>query len=72
MTGVAAKAYRAAAVEQALAGRRSPTAEAIALVAARAADGVEPLSDIHASAAFRAHLAQVNTRRALERAIARA
>ena len=71
ITGVAAKVYRAAAVEQALRGQASPKAEAIALAAMRAADGVEPLSDIHASAAFRAHLAQVNTRRALERALGR-
>ena len=72
ITGVAAKAYRAAAVEQLLAGPRPPTAQAIALAAAHAADGVEPLSDIHASAEFRAHLAEVNTRRAIERALARA
>jgi aerobic carbon-monoxide dehydrogenase medium subunit len=72
ITGVAAKAYRAAAVEQLLAGQRTPTAQAIALAAAHAADGVEPLSDIHASAEFRAHLAEVNTRRAIERALARA
>jgi aerobic carbon-monoxide dehydrogenase medium subunit len=71
ITGVAAKAYRATAVEQALAGQRRPSAEAIAKAAAHAADGVEPLRDIHASAEYRAHLAQVNTRRALERAIAR-
>jgi carbon-monoxide dehydrogenase medium subunit len=71
VTGVAAKAYRATASEQALAGQKSPTPEAIALAAAHAADGVEPLGDIHASATFRAHLAQVNTRRALERAVAR-
>ena len=70
VTGVAAKAYRATASEQALAGRQS--SEAIALAAARAADGVEPLNDIHASSTFRAHLAQVNTKRALEQAIARA
>jgi len=72
ITGVAAKAYRAAAVEQLLAGQRTPTTQAIALAAAHAADGVEPLSDIHASAEFRAHLAEVNTRRAIERALARA
>src|SRR5207247_1682592 len=72
VTGVAAKAYRATAAEQALAGQRSPGADAIALAASRAADGVDPLGDIHASAAFRAHLAQVNTRRALERALGRA
>jgi len=72
VTGVAAKAYRAAAAEQALAGQRSPTADAIALAASRAADGVDPLNDIHASAQFRAHLAQVNTRRALDTAFSRA
>jgi len=72
VTGVAAKAYRATAAEQALAGQRSPRAEAIAQAAARAADGVDPLNDIHASAAFRAHLAQVNTRRAIEKALSRA
>ena len=70
VTGVAPKAYRAAAVEQALAGQTAPSAETIALAAAHAADGVEPLSDIHASATFRAHLAQVNTRRAIEKALA--
>lgn len=72
VTGVAPKAYRATAVEQALAGQRAPNAQAIALASARAADGVEPLSDIHASASFRAHLAQVNTRRAIEKALSRA
>ena len=72
VTGVAAKPYRATAVEQALLGRRSPTPEAIMAAASRAADGVEPLSDIHASAEFRAHLARVNARRAIERALQRA
>jgi carbon-monoxide dehydrogenase medium subunit len=72
ITGVAATAYRAAAVEQALAGQRTPSAGAIAMAAARAADGVDALGDIHASPEFRAHLAQVNTRRAIERALARA
>jgi len=73
VTGVAAKAYRATAVEQAL-GRnhKPPTDEAIALAAAHAADGVEPLGDIHASPAFRAHLAQVNTKRAIAKALSRA
>ena len=72
VTGIAAKAYRATAVEQALKGQRSLTPDVIARAAAHAADGVEPLGDIHASPEFRAHLAQVNTRRALERAAARA
>jgi carbon-monoxide dehydrogenase medium subunit len=71
VTGVAAKAYRAAAVEQALAGLQAPTAAAIALAATHAADGIQPLGDIHASPEYRAHLAQVNTRRAIERALAR-
>jgi carbon-monoxide dehydrogenase medium subunit len=72
VTGVAAKAYRATAVERVLAGANTkPDAVTIALAAARAADGVEPLGDIHASPEFRAHLAEVNTRRALERAVAR-
>ena len=71
VTGVAATAYRAAAAEQVLAGQSSPSTETIALAASRAADGVEPLNDIHASADFRAHLARVNTRRAIEKALAR-
>ncbi len=71
VTGVAAKAYRATAVEQALSGHTKPTAEAIALAAAHAADGVDPLGDIHASPEFRAHLAEVNARRAIEQALAR-
>jgi carbon-monoxide dehydrogenase medium subunit len=33
--------------------------------ALKAAEGIEPLNDIHASAEFRAHLARVNTQRAL-------
>jgi carbon-monoxide dehydrogenase medium subunit len=63
ITGVAPKPYRARAVEQALrAGEEFPAASQ------KAAAGIEPLSDIHASAEFRAHLARVNTQRALERA----
>jgi carbon-monoxide dehydrogenase medium subunit len=72
VTGVAPVPYRASAVEKALAGRTSPPPDAIAAAAAHAADLVEPLGDIHASAEFRAHLAQVNTRRAIERALQRA
>jgi carbon-monoxide dehydrogenase medium subunit len=72
VTGVAAVPYRASAVEQALSGRSSPTPDAIAAAAAHAADGVDMLGDMHASAEFRAHLAEVNTRRAIERALQRA
>ena len=70
VTGVSAKAYRATAVEKALAGQRTPAA--IAQASTHAADGVDALGDIHASPEFRAHLAQVNTRRALEKALSRA
>src|SRR5262249_36005726 len=61
VTGVAPKAYRATGVESALGKERG--AQAIALAAAHAADKIKPLSDIHASAEYRAHLAEVNTRR---------
>jgi aerobic carbon-monoxide dehydrogenase medium subunit len=71
VTGVAAKAYRAVAVERALAGQPL-TPHAIELAAGHAADGIEALGDIHASAEFRVHLAEVNTRRALTRAVAAA
>ncbi len=63
ITGVAPKPYRAKTVEQALRAGAN-----FAAAAQKVADGVEPLSDIHASAEFRAHLARVNTRRALEQA----
>lgn len=70
VTGLGAKAFRAKAVETALAGK-APSAEAIATAAAHAADGVDSMSDIHASADFRAELARVYTRRAFEQALAR-
>ncbi len=70
ITGVAGKAYRAQAVESALRGKFSPSL--IPGAAQKAAQGVEPLSDIHASSEYRAHLAGVLTRRALERALGRA
>lgn len=71
VTGVAAKAYRATGVEASLRGLElSP--ETIATAAEKAADGVDPLSDMHASAEFRAHLARVQAKRALELAVSRA
>jgi len=70
ITGVAAKAYRAKAVERALTGQTAPSADAIARAASQAADKVDALGDIHASADFRRHLAEVNTIRALTRAYA--
>ena len=71
VTGVAAKVYRAAGVESALRGVEL-SAATIATAAQKAADGVDLLSDIHASAEFRAHLARVQTKRALELAASRA
>jgi aerobic carbon-monoxide dehydrogenase medium subunit len=57
---------RASGVEAALAAGASP-----ADAASRAADGTSAGSDIHASSAFREHLAKVLTRRALEEARSR-
>ncbi len=70
VTGVAAKAYRAVGVELILRGT-DPSEAAIEIAAQKAADGVDPLSDIHASAEFRAHLARVHTKRALRLALSR-
>jgi len=70
VTGLGAKAFRAEAVENGLNGK-IPDARLLADATAHAADGVDPLSDMHASADFRAELARVYTRRALESAIAR-
>src|SRR5438477_1093862 len=70
VTGVAAMPYRAFAAENALRGQ-SLNKETIERAASQAAAGADPLNDIHASAEFRAHLARVNTRRALELASSR-
>ncbi len=56
---------RARATEEALAGGAS-----LADAAARAADGLDPPSDLHGSAEYRRHLAAVLVRRALEEATA--
>ncbi len=71
ITGVDSKAYRATAVEQVLAGKK-PDAKTIAQAAAKAAEGIEPLSDLHASARYRAAMAEVFARRALTEAVKRA
>lgn len=71
ITGLAAKAFRAAAVEAALANRPLDN-DTIELAAAHADDGIDPLSDLNASGDFRRHLTRTLTRRALTLALARA
>ena len=70
ITGVGEIAYRARAVEAALAGSDGSPA-AIAAAAAHATDGVEVSSDIFADRAYRTAMAEVYTRRAIEAALAR-
>jgi carbon-monoxide dehydrogenase medium subunit len=70
LTGVSDRAYRVAAAEE-LVGTKGET-DAVNAVAAKAADGIEANSDIHASAEYRRHLAVVAARRALSQAIERA
>jgi carbon-monoxide dehydrogenase medium subunit len=71
ITGVSARAHRANAVEEALVGQ-ALDAQTIAAAAARASEGVEANSDLYASAEYRKHLAEVYTRRALQKALERA
>jgi carbon-monoxide dehydrogenase medium subunit len=71
ITGVGDVAYRATAVEEALAGQQ-PADDAIKAAAAHAADGVEPLDDVQAPASYRAKVAANLTRRAIKTALARA
>jgi carbon-monoxide dehydrogenase medium subunit len=70
LTGVAAKAYRARAVEQLLVGKNLDS-QVIAGAAAHADEGVDANSDLYASAEYRQHLARVHTRRAIESAASR-
>jgi carbon-monoxide dehydrogenase medium subunit len=63
LANMGSRPLRAAATEAALAGGAS-----IADAAALAADGTEPVEDMHASPDYRRHLARVLTRRALEAA----
>lgn len=68
LTGVADAAYRAEGVEKALAG--SPlNADTIDEAVQNVADGVSVMSDHYASEAYRAHLADVYTKRALKKLI---
>ncbi|HME90514.1 MAG TPA: FAD binding domain-containing protein, partial [Myxococcaceae bacterium] len=68
ITGVAGRAFRAAAAEKAIQGQRLDE-RTIAEASAHAVDGVsDPLSDLHASGEYRLHLARVHCARALRRA----
>jgi carbon-monoxide dehydrogenase medium subunit len=69
VTGVGNVAYRASAVESALIGSDG-SAAVIAAAAAHAADGQTVASDIHADRTYRAQMATVYVRRAIEGALA--
>jgi carbon-monoxide dehydrogenase medium subunit len=67
VTGVGVKAYRAQAVEAALAGK-SLDDQTIAAAAEHVCDGVDPNGDLYASSEYRCALAKVHTRRAIQTA----
>jgi carbon-monoxide dehydrogenase medium subunit len=71
VTGLGPKAFRATAVEKELRGKRASD-KVFAEASRYAAQGVDPLSDLHASADYRKEMAAVYMRRALARAFARA
>ncbi len=64
VTGLAGKPYRASNVERALEGTAGSPSD-IQKAAALVAQGVEANSDLHASANYRKHLAQIHCMRAL-------
>lgn len=71
ITGVSAKAYRAAGIESALVGHpidEQSTADAVV----HATDGIDVNGDLFASEGYRRHLAQVYARRAISLASGRA
>jgi aerobic carbon-monoxide dehydrogenase medium subunit len=70
VTGLSGSSYRARKVEDALAGKAGTDAE-IQAAAALAAEGVEPSSDLHASAEYRRSLAAIYTARAIRAALSR-
>ena len=70
VTGVGVKAFRATAVEAALAGT-SLDDNALANAVTHVCDGVDPNADLYASSDYRCHLAQVHTGRGIQAAKAR-
>ena len=71
VTGTGPTAVRAGAAEAALASG-ALDAESIRAAASVAADGIDPLSDVHASGEYRLHLTKVAAERAITAAVARA
>jgi carbon-monoxide dehydrogenase medium subunit len=71
LTGVHDHAYRAPEVEQALIGKAG-SADDVSAAAEHATVGVDVNSDIHADREYRAAMAKVYTRRAIETALERA
>jgi aerobic carbon-monoxide dehydrogenase medium subunit len=71
VTGLSEKPFRARTVEERLRGNKL-TPKLIEESAAHVAEGSDPMEDLHASAKFRAHLAQVYTSRAIAEAGKRA
>lgn len=67
ITGLDAKPFRAKRVEERLRGSNLES-RLIEEASSQATQGVDPLSDIHASAEFRAHLARLYTARAIQEA----
>jgi carbon-monoxide dehydrogenase medium subunit len=71
VTGISGRPYRARDSERALLSE-SPRDSLIERAASAVATGIIPLSDHYAGGPYRVHLAEVLTRRALTRALARA
>jgi aerobic carbon-monoxide dehydrogenase medium subunit len=71
VTGLSEKPFRASAVEERLRGEKL-TVKIIEAASAHTPDGIEPLEDLHASADYRAHLARIHTRRAIQEAAKKA
>jgi carbon-monoxide dehydrogenase medium subunit len=70
VTGLSDKPFRAHGVEESLRGKKL-TPKLIDESASHITTGIDPLADLHVSAEFRAHLAQVYTARAIQEAAKR-
>lgn len=71
VTGLAPKAFRAKAVEDALRGKTLDEATVSAATAKADADALDAMEDIHASGEYRRHLARVYAKRAVKTAATR-